>query len=98
MTDVQDIFEDDDKRHKNQRQSRELQLLTIRELMKTENGRNFMYRCLQKCCTFENIFNADPINHAYNAGAREHGLWLERELKEAAPEDYIVMLQEHINE
>ena len=83
---------------KKQRKSRELELLTIRQVMKTENGRAFMWRCLQNCMTFDNIFHQDATVHAYNAGAREHGLWLERELKEAAPEDYIKMRQEHVNE
>ena len=92
-----DLF-DDESGDKKQRKSRELELLTIRQVMKTENGRSFMWRCLQNCCVFENIFNADPVLHAYNAGAREHGTWLERELKEAAPDDYIKMLKEHINE
>jgi hypothetical protein len=77
--------------------SRDLELLTIRQLMKTENGRGFMYRCLQNCCVFENIFDVDPVRHAYRAGLRDHGLWLERELKEASPDDYIKMLKEHIN-
>lgn len=92
-----DLF-DEGNGNKKQRKSRDLELLTIRQVMKTENGRSFMWRCLQNCCVFENIFNADPVLHAYNAGAREHGLWLERELKEAAPDDYVKMLKEHINE
>ena len=78
--------------------SRELELLTIRRLMSTENGRDFMWRCLQNCYTFSNVFDTDSHQHAYNAGRREHGIWLERELTEAAPEDYIKMRKEHLNE
>jgi len=92
------LFEDDDKRHKKQRQSRELQLLTIRNIMKTENGRSFMWRSLQNCCTFDNIFSDDAIKHSYMAGARSHGLWLESELKDAAPDEYIMMRKEHLDE
>lgn len=83
---------------KTQSQSRELELLTMRNVMKTENGRSFMFRCLQNACVNENVFDIDPLTHAYRAGKREQGLWLDRELKEAAPEEYIKMLQEHINE
>ena len=94
-----DILTDDkEKTADKQRKSRDLELLTISTIMKLENGRDLMWRCLQNCCTFENIFNTDPILHAHNAGARAQGLWLERELKEAAPGDYIKMLQEHIDE
>ena len=75
--------------------SRNLELHTIRELMKTENGRSFMARCLQNTLVNENIFHKDERLHVYNAGKRDHGLWLQRELKEAAPEFYLMMLKEH---
>ena len=78
--------------------TRELELFTIRGIMKTENGRQFMYRCLQNCNTFENIFNNDAIQHAYSSGKRSHGLWLDSELREAAPDDYYKMLKENRNE
>lgn len=94
---MNDVFDNEDGNDK-QRKSRELELLVIRQTMKTENGRHFMWRCLQNCCVHENIFSADSVQHAYNAGMRSHGLWLEAELKEAAPDDYIKMLKEHINE
>ena len=89
-----ELFDKDggDRQHK----ARELELYTIRQLMKTENGRNFMWRCLENCSVFESVFNADPTLHTYKAGARDHGLWLERELKEAAPDEYIKMLTEHM--
>jgi len=80
---------------KKQHKSRELELLTIRNVMKTENGRSFMWRCLQHCCTFENMFDRDPIQHAHNAGLRSHGLWLDRELYDSATDDYFKMLKEN---
>jgi len=94
---MSDVF-DEDERGKKHHKSRELELLSIRNIMKTENGRSFVWRCLQNCCTFENIFNSDTIQHAHNAGARSHGLWLEAELKEAATDDYFKMLKEQYNE
>lgn len=74
---------------------REIELLTIRNLMKHESGRDFMWRCLQQACIFDNMFDKDPLVHAHRAGAREQGLWLDREIKEAAPESYLIMLKEH---
>ena len=44
---------DEEERTKKHNDDRELELLTIRNTMKTENGRAFMWRCLQMCCTFE---------------------------------------------
>ena len=85
----------DEKRAESYNKIRELELLSIRNIMKNENGRAFMYRCLQNCSTFESIFIKDTHLHAFNAGARGHGLWLESELKEAATDDYFKMLKEN---
>lgn len=93
-----DVELESSKSKKKQQKSRELELHSIREIMKTENGRSFMWRCLQNCGTFENMFNVDPILHARNAGVRSHGLWLESELKEATPDNYFKMLKENHNE
>lgn len=89
------MFDEENEGAKKQKKTRELELLTISNIMKTENGRSFMWRCLQNCCTFENIFSNDTVQHAYNAGLRSHGLWLDEELREAAPEDYYRMLKEN---
>lgn len=86
-----------DDRSKKNNDSRELELLTIRHIMKTENGRAFMWKCLQNCCTFESVFSIDTHKHAFNAGMRSHGLWLDSELKEAAPGDYFKMIKENHN-
>lgn len=89
------MFDEENEGAKKQQKSRELELLTIRNIMKSENGRAFMWRCLQNCCTFETIFSKDTVQHSYNAGLRSHGLWLDDELREAATEDYYKMLKEN---
>lgn len=77
---------------------RELEKAAIQDIMKTEGGRHFMWRCLEQSCIFMETFNSDPSIHALNAGRRNNGLWIESELKDAAPANYIKMLQEHIDE
>jgi hypothetical protein len=89
------MFDEENEGAKKQQKSRELELLTIRNIMKSENGRAFMWRCLQNCCTFENIFSMDAVQHAHSAGLRSHGLWLDEELRDAATEDYYKMLKEN---
>ena len=90
------MFEDGETQGaKKQRESREIELLTMRNIMQTENGRAFMYSCLQKCFTFESIFNADTHLQAFDAGKRDHGVWLDAELQEAAPDYYFKMLKEN---
>ena len=74
---------------------REEELHTIRDLMNTENGRSFVFRCLQHCGTYGSVFNKDPFLHAHSSGMRDHGVWLEREVKEAADESFLLMLREN---
>lgn len=71
--------------------------LVVQNIMKTEGGRDFMMKHLRRCGVFESIFNEDPIRHAKNAGLREAGLMLERDLKELAPAYYIKMIEENID-
>lgn len=93
------MYEDDSEKHKkNQQNERDLELLTIRNIMRTENGRDFLWKCLQNCSTFRGVFDVEPRQHAYNEGKRSHGVWLDTQIKEAAPDEYILMLKEHINE
>lgn len=74
---------------------REQELLTIRNLMRSENGRAFMWRCLAQTGIFNNDFDVTPTMNAFHSGQREHGVWLTRELKEAALDEYLTMLKEH---
>ena len=74
---------------------RAAELLMLAAQMGTRSGRDFVWFCLRGTSLFCNIFNVDPVLHAYNAGKREHGLWLERELKEAAPDQYMTMIMEN---
>lgn len=82
----------------NNNNERELELLTIRQLMSNENGRKFIWRCLQHTGLYGSVFNKDTNLHAFKSGLREHGIWLEREVKDAAPETFITMLKENMDE
>jgi len=78
--------------------SRGLELLTIENIMKIENGRKFMLNLLHYCGVSETMFDKDPIQHAFNGGKRSVGLHLERELKEASLHYYLKMIEEDYNE
>lgn len=88
---------DDDNSHRGNSNEREVELLTMRNLMRNESGRDFMWRCLQQACIFSNTYTDDPLRHAYLAGGREMGLWIDKELKEAAPDEYLLMMKEHFD-
>ena len=78
-----------------QSEQRELELLAMRNTLSTEGGRAFMWRCLLNCGTFETMFTIDPFQHAFGAGMRSHGVWLDAELREASPNDYYKMMREN---
>lgn len=79
-------------------EEREIELHAIDQVMRTENGRDFMWRCLTECGTFDDIFSPDQIVSAHRSGQRRIGLWLVSELKEANSDLYMQMLKEHIDE
>lgn len=87
----------DDDCIKSENKSQKVISLAIHNIMRTEGGRDFMFGQLQSCGVFESTFNTDPVQHGYNAGMRDAGLRLERELKEAAPDEYLKMIKEHFN-
>lgn len=70
--------------------------LVVQNIMKDEKGRDYMWKKLQDCGVFENIFDNDSIQHAYNAGKRKSGLLLQQDLMDYTPEYYAKMIQEHI--
>lgn len=76
-------------------EERELEVEGVRVTLRTANGRAFMFRCLTECGMFEGQFNSDPLRMAHNTGLRSHGLWLDAELRAAAPELYWKMMREN---
>lgn len=77
---------------------RDIELLTITQIMSTKDGRSFMWRCLQNTNLYGNVFDKDTHQHAYNSGLRSHGLWLMGEIQEAVPGSYLTMIRENTNE
>jgi hypothetical protein len=89
---------DDDNVEENTRKKlnvRELELYQITTTLKTPQGRAMIWRFLTQTGIFNNTFHPDPMLHACNAGKREHGLWLESELKAANLDYYLIMLKEN---
>lgn len=75
--------------------ARKIELADILGIMRQEAGRAVMYRVLQATGLHADVFNLDPCIHAHKAGKRSHGVWLLRELKEAAPDMVNQMFKEH---
>jgi hypothetical protein len=77
---------------------REAELLAIQQVMSSQGGRDFMWRCLEHHGVFTDTFHPDKMMHAVRAGRRQAGLWLDQELREAAQGDYLTMIKEHFDE
>ncbi len=88
-----DIFDDD----KSNKAAHTSESLAVQNMMTTEHGRNWIYKHLQDCGVFENIFDMDTHQHAYSAGKRQAGLQIESDLKSHAPVYYLKMIEEHID-
>lgn len=83
---------------KDVKNEREFEILAIQGIMNNKDGRHFMWRLLKNAGMFDDSFNADPYVNARNVGSRANGVFLNNELKEAAPVNYMKMIEEHINE
>lgn len=92
---MSDNFYDEDG-SKNKNKKHNVESLAISNIMRNEDSRNFIWKHLQSAGVFESTFNKDPIQHAFNAGLRESGLQLERDIKAATPGDYLKMIKENI--
>jgi hypothetical protein len=78
--------------------ARTVEVAEIAAIMRTEGGRNFVLRLLEKTGYFGDTFDSDPIKHAYNAGRRSIGLNLVRELSDSANGEFKTMLKEHFKD
>ena len=69
-------------------------ILDLKDIMRHEHGRRFIWTVLQDTKVFENGFSSDPYVHAYTAGLRQYGVDLNKELISEMPAFYDMMLQE----
>ncbi len=72
--------------------------LVVQNTMRTEDGRRFLWDYLQNCGVFATIFAIDTHQHAYSAGMREAGMQLHDNLRDYAPDQYLTMIKENIDE
>lgn len=70
----------------------------IVSIMSTQQGRKFVAYVLQLSGVDEDIFHHDTHMHAHNAGARSVGLNLKNLVIEIAPDKYITMMKEQLDE
>ena len=77
---------------------RNIEIIEIMRILGTIEGRKYMMGVLNSTGLDRATFDKDTHQHAYNAGKRSVGLRLRDNLQDAAPELYLRMLQEHIED
>lgn len=78
--------------------SRDLELLALKGIMSTKDGRSVIARLIELAGTHNDTFNSDPYKHAYNTGKRSQGVWLQNEVSTHFKGFYLLMLEEVQNE
>lgn len=78
--------------------ARRIEIAEIAVIMSTRGGRKFVNRILNQSGVFSDTFDSDTHVHAKNAGRRQLGLWLIRELQEATPGELITLMRERNDE
>ena len=77
---------------------RNLELLALKGIMSTKDGRSVIARLIEIASTHTDSFSTDPYKHAYNAGKRSQGVWLENEVRTHFKGSYLKMIEEGDNE
>lgn len=79
---------------KKEKEAREIELADLRELLKTEFGRRFVWRVLGYCKLFSDIWDPSSRIH-FNAGLQHVGNWLMAEITDADEEAIFLMMREN---
>lgn len=69
------------------------ELRDIRFILKSKEGRRFLWRYLSKCGIFKQSFTGNSETF-FNEGKRAIGLMLLTEITEASPDAYVLMMKE----
>lgn len=71
------------KAEQREKELRKQQLNDIRTVMSNASGRRFMWRVLERCSTFNSVYNKESSTMAYLSGQQDLGHFLMAEIVEA---------------
>lgn len=75
--------------------ARQIEIDDFRWLMKSKQGRRFVWRMLEQAGMFRTSFSMNGLEMAKNEGQRNVGIMLMAEITTTCPEQYFVMIKEH---
>ena len=83
----------------NEKQLKKRQIYDLQTVLKTVQGRRILWRLLQMARVHQHAFvPGDAYATAFHCGQQSIGLFLLREIEEAAPGAYLQMRGEYISE
>lgn len=74
--------------------ARDIELNDIRTILRSKEGRRFMWRLMGHCGVYKTSFTGNSHTF-FNEGQRNIGLFLNAEIGEASPEAMIEMIKEN---
>lgn len=74
--------------------NRKNELNDVKKIMKTEQGRRFIYRILEQTGMFTTSFTGNSATY-FKEGERNIGLWLQKEIDVECMEEGFTMLREY---
>lgn len=80
---------------KKERLARRKELDDIRTMFNSKSGRNFVWRILEKCGTFESTFHIDPNTMGYLSGQQDIGHFVMSEIVEAGDSLLFKLMKEN---
>lgn len=74
---------------------RQLELEDVKYISQSQQGRRFLWRLLNHCSVYGSIFNTNALTQSHNSGRQDVGHFVQGELVQASPENYLKMQNEH---
>ena len=100
MPEEYDIFNLDERRKKlteAQRRAHQKEIDDVKVILKTPQGRRFIWRLWSKCGIFRNPFNPNSNQHSLNSGRMSIGQEILMDVNEASVSAFAQIQQEYIS-
>lgn len=96
-TDIFDLEKENKKLSADNQRIRQKEVDDVRKILKTPEGRRFVWRQLSLCGIFRSSWNLNSNQTSFSEGQRNVGLGLLVDVNEADPTAYAKMQSEHVS-
>jgi len=86
------------RKRREEKLDRAQEIKDLRDICGLPAGRRFLMRILEHCHIYSTSMSDDPHLTSFREGERNVGLWMAAEIGDAAPQEWLMMQQERLNE